>query len=117
ILDAASGATVNVLHQHGAGIYPDLGLGLTGFHVYCWSDRQPGNPSIREMRLRTQHCLMAGIDEVNFGTMPPEEITSQGREAIAESGGTCFILAPGCAVPTPPESSDANLRAVREAVE
>lgn len=116
ILNAAAGSAVNVVHQHGGGIYPDIGLGLEGCNVYCWSDRQAGNPSIREMRLRTRRCLMAGIDEVTFGMVTPEEIVRQGREAIAESGGRGFILAPGCAVPTPPESPDENLRAVRQAV-
>ncbi len=116
ILQAASGGKVNVIHQHGVGIYPDIVLGLKGFQVYCWSDRQEGNPSIREMRLRHTGCLMAGVDEVNFGLLTPAEIKSQVNDAIGQSGGKSFIVAPGCAVPTPPASSDENLSAIKEAI-
>ncbi len=112
ILNAASAAKTNVLHHHGVGIYPEVTLGLKGFQVYCWSDRIEGNPSIREIRLKTTSCLMAGVNEATFGTDSPEAIARQVREAISESGGRGFIVAPGCAVPTPPESSEENLRAV-----
>jgi len=116
ILDAASGGRVNVAHHHGIGIYPEIVLGMKGFHIYSWSNRLPGNPSIREMRVRTKACLMTGVDEAKFAAMTPAEITAQGREAIAESGGKAFILAPGCAVPTPPETSEEQLAAVGSAV-
>ncbi|HZP83079.1 MAG TPA: uroporphyrinogen decarboxylase family protein [Chthonomonadaceae bacterium] len=116
VLDAAAGATTNVVHHHGTGIYPDLILGLRGFHIYSWSDRLAGNPSIQEIGAKTQACLMAGVDETTFGQAAPEEITRQAREAIAAARGHGFIVAPGCAVPTPPASSDANLKAIRAAV-
>ncbi len=116
VLDAASGGTLNVAHHHGIGIHADLVLGLRGFHVYSWSDRLEGNPGIREVRLRTRACLMAGVNEVTFGKVSPQTIVREAKEAIAESSGVGFIVAPGCAVPTPPASPDANLRALREAV-
>lgn len=116
ILAAASEGTVNVLHHHGGGIYPELTLGLSGYQIYCWSDRQAGNPSVREMRIRTTGCLMAGVNEATFGTDSPEQITAQVKDAVQQSGGRAFIAAPGCAVPTPPASPDENLRAVRAGV-
>lgn len=116
ILDAASGGTVNVAHHHGVGIYPEIVLEMSGFQIYSWSNRLSGNPSIREMRVRTQTCLMTGVDEVRFASMTPEEIIAQGRDAVAEAGGKGFILAPGCAVPTPPQTTEAQLEAFRRAV-
>jgi uroporphyrinogen decarboxylase len=116
VLDAASGATINVLHHHGTGIYPELTLGLRGYHIFSWSNRLAGNPSIREMRLKTTCCLMSGVDETTFERVRPEEIIRQVKDAIAESGGHSFIVAPGCAVPTPPASPEENLHAIRRGV-
>lgn len=117
VLDAASGGTTIVTHQHGQGIYPDLVLGLKGWHIYSWSDRVAGNPGIREIAAKTARCIMAGIDETTFGNVSPAEVTAQAKEALEAAKGHAFILAPGCAVPTPPNSTDANLRAIRAAIE
>ena len=117
VLDAAVGGRANVAHHHGQGIYPELVLGLKGYQFYSWSDRMQGNPSIREMRLRTSLCLMAGVDEVHFGEATPEEIARQAADALEQVDVKGLIVAPGCAVPTPPESPDANLRAIRQRVE
>lgn len=114
ILDAAKRGTINVVHQHGGGIYPELAFGLSGCQVYCWSDRQTGNPSVAEMRLRTKMCLMAGVNEAAFGSAAPGDIEREIRETIGATNGRGLIVAPGCAVPTPPESPDANLRVFRE---
>lgn len=116
VLVAANGGTVNVVHQHGVGIYPEIVLGLKGFHIYCWSNRLEGNPSIREMRVRTQACLMAGVDETTFGSVSRDDVLRDAREALAETNGRSFILAPGCAVPTPPSCTDENLSAFAAAV-
>lgn len=111
ILDAAAPAPFNVVHHHGAGIYADMVLGLKGYRIYSWSDRLPGNPGVREMRLRTQACLMTGVDETTFGTCDAGDVARQVRETVAATNGRGMIAAPGCAVPTPPDSSDACLRA------
>lgn len=116
VLDAASAGTVNIVHHHGVGIYPQIVLPYQGMHVYCWSNRLEGNPGIREMRLRTRLCLMAGVNEVTYGDVAPEEIVKEAKEALSASGGRAFILAPGCAIPTPPATPDAHLYALRQAV-
>jgi uroporphyrinogen decarboxylase len=112
VLAAASGGAYNVVHQHGQGIYPELGLGLNGYAIYSWSDRQEGNPDIQHMRARTDRCLMAGVDESTFARVTPAEIAVQVREALLASEGRGIIIAPGCAVPTPPAVGDANLAAL-----
>jgi uroporphyrinogen decarboxylase len=116
ILDAARAAKVNVLHHHGSGIYPEVSLQLTGYHILCWSDRLPGNLSLKEMRLKTTHCLMGGVNETTFGADTPESILSQIKDAIFATNGQKFIVGPGCAVPTPPDSPDENLRTFRKGV-
>jgi uroporphyrinogen decarboxylase len=115
VLDAACEAVVNVAHHHGKGIYPELVLSLKGYHIYSWSSRLAGNPDLREMRLKTQICLMSGVDETSFAVCSPEAIQAQAKEAISVTNGRGFILAPGCAVPTPPESPEENLLALRNA--
>jgi uroporphyrinogen-III decarboxylase len=104
------------VHHHGVGIHVDIALALRGYQIYSWSNRLKGNPSLREMRVRTKACLMGGVDETTFGQASPADIVQQSREAIAETNGRGFILAPGCAVPTPPESPAENLAAFRAAV-
>lgn len=116
VLNAAAKGTTSVLHHHGAGIYPEATLGLNGFQIFSWSDRIDGNPGIREMRLKHTGCLMGGVDEVNFGSATADQVVQQAKEAIAASDGLGFILAPGCAVPTPPASSEENLKAFGRAV-
>jgi uroporphyrinogen decarboxylase len=117
VLDAAAGGTANVAHHHGVGIYPDLVLGLRGFQIYSWSNRLQGNPSLREMRVKTTTCLMGGVNEVNFGEVTPDDIIRQVKETIAETSGHGVIVGPGCAVPTPPDSTEENLRAFRAGVQ
>ncbi len=116
ILNAAKDAKVNVLHHHGSGIYPEVSLQLTGYHILCWSDRLPDNVGLKEMRLRTTHCLMGGVNETTFGSDTQKSILAQIRDAIFATNGQKFIVGPGCAVPTPPDSSDENLRTFRKGV-
>lgn len=116
ILNAAKDAKVNVLHHHGSGIYPEVSLQLTGYHILCWSDRLPDNVGLKEMRLRTTHCLMGGVNETTFGSDTQKSILAQIRDAIFATNGQKFIVGPGCAVPTPPDSPDENLRTFRKGV-
>ncbi len=116
VLDAARSLPLNVAHHHGSGIYPDNVISLAGYSIYSWSDRAPGNPDIREMRLRTQKCLMCGVDEIGFGDASPDELLRQARSALNAAGRSGFILAPGCAVPTPPASAEEQLRIFAQAV-
>lgn len=114
VLDAAQGASVNVLHLHGENIYFDLMLPLTSkAHILSWSNRLTP-PSIPEARLKYTGCIMAGVDEVNIKSLSVEQVKAQVRETIEQTRGRGIIVAPGCAVPTdtPPEL----LLAIREAV-
>ena len=116
VLDAARSLPLNVVHHHGCGIYTRDVLPLEGYAIYSWSDHAPGNPDIREMRLRTQKCLMCGVNEIGFGEAKPDELLRQAQAALEAGGRTSFILAPGCAVPTPPACTDEQLGIFVQAV-
>lgn len=116
VLDVAGSLPLNVLHHHGCGIYPENAMAIEGYAIYSWSDRAPGNLGIREMRLRTQKCLMCGVNEIGFGEAEPFELLQQARDAVRAAGKTSFILAPGCALPTPPACTEDRLRVFAQAV-
>ena len=67
--------------------------------VLSWSDRLPGNPSIRDVRALTTKCLMGGVDETRLHERSLPEIRAEVSDAIAQAGGPRnFILSPGCNV-------------------
>jgi uroporphyrinogen decarboxylase len=101
-----------MLHIHGEqGSYFDL---LKDYEVdaLSWEDRLAG-PSLAEARRRTGKCLIGGVDHRRAVTASPEEVRAEALDAIRQTGGRGFILAPGCTLldPTP----EANLRALGEA--
>ena len=102
----------HVLHAHGEKLYLDRLLDYP-VHALSWADLN-GGPSIAEMRARTPLTLMTGLDHVAFAELAAPAIGDQAKRAVAEAGGTRFILAPGCSVPT--YSYPPLIRAARAAV-
>jgi uroporphyrinogen decarboxylase len=78
-----------------------------------WEDRSAG-PSITEARKKTKKCLVGGIDNLKALTAAPEEVYNEALDAIGQSGGYGFILAPGCTFDskTPAENMFALKRAI-----
>ena len=112
VLAEAEGALLNTLHVCGPGAYlsDHLDYPVT---VLSWDARAERNPSIRELRLLTTKTLLTGIDhEGTFVRGPVEAVQEEARSAIQDSGGTRFILGPGCAVPATAPLE--HFRAVRE---
>lgn len=105
ILEAVSGARLNVLHLHVEPEY--LGL-FQGFPtaILNYSQRVSGIP-MPEMRCQFGAVLAGGIDEVDYRALGLDELRGQ-WEAASKSAGPKFILTPGCSVPdgsTPEELS------------
>jgi uroporphyrinogen decarboxylase len=99
LLNAIKGkGEMHILHAHGAQLYLDRLLDYPA-QVLSWADLN-GGPSIAELRSRTPLTLMAGLDHVKFAYVSAGMIRSQVRAARQQSGGSKFILAPGCSVPT-----------------
>jgi len=98
VLAAAEGM-VRVLHVHGNGVDLDRIDGYP-YEVLSLSDRSPNNPTLRELRKRTDRCLMGGIDESAFPDMSLGMLARQVDDAVEQAGRERLILAPGCALPS-----------------
>lgn len=98
-LKGAEGGWLNILHIHGE---KDLLLDLVldyPVSVLSWSDRIAG-PSLRDVRSHSNKTLMGGWNE--FGAIAKGDtngMKEEARDAIKQTGGKKFILAPGCSVP------------------
>ncbi len=113
VLAEAASAPLNVLHVCGPGAYVRE-LDDYPVQVLSWDAHETGNPSIRAMRGVTEKTLLTGIShERTFVNGPVRALEEEARAAVAESGGTRFILGPGCAVPA--ASPAAHYAVVREA--
>jgi uroporphyrinogen decarboxylase len=97
ILDAVSGAPLNILHLHVEREY------LHQFHNFAapvinYSLHVTGIP-IAEVRAGFPRQVVAGgVDEVNYKKLTDQEIRTQ-VEAASHGAGRKFILTPGCSVP------------------
>ena len=105
ILQAISGAKLNILHLHVEPAY--IGL-FDGFPapIINYSLHVSGVP-VAEVRRRYPQVIAGGIDEVNYRKLTPEQMKAQWK-AASEAAGPKFILTPGCSVPndsTPQELS------------
>jgi len=105
--------TFNVLHIHGNEIYFETAQSLP-CHAVNWSS-QTTYPSIYEGRSNHDGCIAGGIDETTIASKLPEEVIDEGRISINDAGETCFILTPGCAIPT--DTPEELIFALRQAVE
>lgn len=113
VLAEAASATLNILHVCGPGAYVRE-LDDYPVQALSWDTHEKGNPSIRAMRGVTEKTLLTGIShERTFVNGPAKALEAEARAAMAESGGTRFILGPGCAVPA--ASPVEHYAAVREA--
>jgi uroporphyrinogen decarboxylase len=113
VLEVAQGASFNVLHNCGQGIYFDL-LADYPVQTISWAATLPGNPTLAEGKERTRAAVMGGVSEKTTlveGT--PQQVADEVRRAIAETGGRRALVGPGCSIP--PRTPEANLRAAAAA--
>jgi len=113
VLDAVSGAPMNVLHLCGDHVYFDQ-VADYPVHAISWNSESPGNPSFGEAASMTRAALMGGVAEDT--TLPigsPEDVARAVQAALAGTGGQRTLIAAGCSVnpATPPE----NLLSLRDA--
>lgn len=96
---AACEGSVRVLHVHGTGLDLDRVLDYP-CEVISVSDRLPGNPSLAELRRRSDKTLMGGIDETRIQEKPLGELRAEIDDALAQAGRKRWIVAPGCTLPS-----------------
>ncbi len=113
ILARVQAAPFNILHVCRNDNMIDL---LLDYPVAAlnWADHGEGNPSLSDMRSRTDKALMGGLDQARLHEMSPAQSTDQAREALTV-GPTGLFLAPGCAISpqTPAATRAAAAAAVR----
>lgn len=103
-----------LLHAHGENIYFDL-LAKYPVQVMNWHDRLTP-PTLAEAKTRFHAALAGGIEE--WGVLAsgmPEQVQSQVRDAIEQTGGAGLIVAAGCVIPI--DTPEENIRAARAAVD
>ena len=101
-----------MIHVCGPGAYVEEHLDYP-VAIVSWADRAQRNPSIADVRAKTSKTLLAGLaHDGALLTGPVEAVQEEARAALAESGGTRFLLGPGCAVPA--AAPVEHFQAVRE---
>jgi uroporphyrinogen decarboxylase len=113
VLQAVSGAPFNMLHVCRAHNMLDI---LMDYPVAAinWSVQGEGNSSLGDAKAKIEKAVMGGVDERGaLVTGAPEHVRSQVRDAIDQTSGRGFLLAPGCSIP--PNTPKENLRAAVEA--
>jgi uroporphyrinogen decarboxylase len=114
VLEAVAGAPFNILHV----CRPNNMLAeLLDYPVAAlnWADRASGNLSLREAQAKTGKAVMGGIDERHtLLEGPPGSVSSRALDAVEQTGGRRFLLAPGCSIS--PQTPAANIHAAVQAV-
>ena len=113
VLEAVQGAEMNVLHVCRPRNMFDL-LADYPVHVINWAAGEPGNPSLREGLARSKLAVMGGVAVTTVAKGTPDTVRAAVRQALSETGGRRFLLAPGCSIP--PDTPEANLLAVRSSL-
>ncbi len=116
LLEGLPPAEFNVLHvckQHNLlGALADYPV-----QAFSWDARAEGNPSLEEGgKLVGGRTVIGGVPHDRFIVeSSPAQVTSEIIELRATIGQRGWMLGPGCTFP--PETPEANLRAVRQAVD
>jgi uroporphyrinogen decarboxylase len=86
-------------------------------HAFSWDARAAGNPSLAEGREMVKgRAVIGGIaHEESLVKSNPATLTAEIRGLRLALGRKGWMLGPGCTFP--PETPEANLRAIRDAIE
>jgi uroporphyrinogen decarboxylase len=114
ILEAAGGGWLNMLHLCNARLYFEVAKDLPA-PLMSWG-LDPGNPSLSQGRDRTGRAVIGGVSaKPRIQNMTPEEIRVEVLTALDDTDGVRTMIGPGCSIS--PDTPEANLLAVRSAVE
>ena len=115
VLEAVADAPFNVLHVCRPNNMLEQLLDYPA-SVVNWDVHAEGNASLEEALRKTQRAVMGGIDEQHaLLDGSPEDARAQVQDALRQTGGQRFLLAPGCSISpkTPPKNLHAAVEAVR----
>ena len=114
ILAQVEHAPFNVLHVCGADILFDEFVDYP-MAALSWAT-VAGNPSLKEAHRRTGRAVIGGLPaKPEIASLPPSEVETRGRRAIAEMDGRFLVLGPDCSInpDTPDAVMDAATAATR----
>lgn len=111
VLEAAKGATFNLLHLHGLDTYFDL-VADYPVHALNWHDRDTG-PGLAEGARRFDGMVVGGLSQRDMVEGTPESVRAAARAAIETMGGRRLCLSTGCVMMT--TTPWGNIRALRDA--
>ena len=112
ILGEVANAPFNLLHVCGDGILFDEFVDYPATAL-SWAT-VPGNPSLSGAHRRTGRAVVGGLPaKPLIKGLPPAEVASRGRGAIAEMGGRFLLLGPDCSID--PDTPDAVMDAATTA--
>lgn len=114
VLAAVQGAPFNVLHvcKNNNLLYNLLDYPVDAIN---WAVGSPGNPSLREVQLKTDKAVIGGYTNETLRDGTPAQITSEARVAREHTGGRRWMLGPTCSIPV--DCPEINIRAAREAAD
>lgn len=114
ILDAVGDrSALTLLHVHGRDVYFDRAAALP-VHAMNWHDRLT-TPRLGDGHRRFAGAVVGGLSEHRtLQAGPPDAVTAEVKDAIAQTGGRGVIIGPGCVLPL--ATPDAHLAAVVAAV-
>lgn len=114
VLDAIRDrSTLTIVHGHGDALLFERLASLPA-HAWSWEDRRTP-PPLAEGRAAVPGAVVGGLDRwatLREGT--PEAAVAEAEAAVASTGGTGLIVAPGGVLPT--NTPDATLAAVVKAL-
>lgn len=114
VLRAAEDAPFSVLDVRGSRIYflQVVDYPVAAFH---WADRDETNPSLKQVRKRTECAVMGGIEHTCFKETPLAEVRRQVQDALRQTGGRGLIITPGGSIRS--DTYETQIHNLRRAVE
>ncbi|MEE8443552.1 MAG: uroporphyrinogen decarboxylase family protein [Dehalococcoidia bacterium] len=113
VLEAVREAEFNILHVCQGN---NMLRALADYPVQAlnWDSREASNASLEAARTFTGRPFIGGINRETLLNDQPEAVAQEVRDAISQTGGSSFMVGPGCSIS--PRCSEANLRALHGAL-
>jgi uroporphyrinogen decarboxylase len=112
-LEPASELWCNLLHLHGSAVYFEI-VKEFDFPIVNWHDRE-NTPSLAEAQQTYAGVVCGGLRQDTLVYREQDEVRREAQDAIAQTGGSRFILSTGCVVPV--IAPHGNLMAARKSVD
>lgn len=114
VLQAVESLPFNVFHLCGDKVHLKASVDYPVSAIH-WDTLGTGNPGLRNGKSKISQAVAGGVNRWTVSEGTPKDIHRQVQQAIAETEGKRFLLAPSCAISIN-DSPKANIQALRNAV-